>query len=179
MDELLIDRLRRGDRHAADALVERHLDDLYRFLRHLTRHAQEAEDLAQRTLLRALRGIGGFDGQSSLRTWLHRIAYREFLNWRRGRRLVVALDPRRPHVDPGYDAFESRERLVDAIGRLSPKVGAAFLLVEVQELTIEEAAQALRVPAGTIKSRLDQARHRLRRLLAEPAPENAHAPEPL
>ncbi|RYG23064.1 sigma-70 family RNA polymerase sigma factor [bacterium] len=177
MDELLIDRLRAGDRQAADTLVESYFDDLYRFFRHLTRDPHEAEDLAQQTLLRALHGIKGFDGRSRLRTWLHGIAYREFLNWQRGRRILLALDPRRPHVETGFEAFADRERLLDAIGRLSTKLRTVFLMAEVQELALEEVAAALVLPIGTVKSRLHEARHRLRQMLADPELETAHASE--
>ena len=179
MDDLLLDRLRAGDPQAADALVDRWFDDVYRFLRHLTRHAQEAEDLAQETLLRAMRGAGKFDSRAGLRTWLHAIAYREFLAWRRGRRLLVALDPRRGSADPRFDALLDRERLLAALGRLSPKVAAAFLLVEVQELTYDEAATVLNVPVGTVRSRLYEARQRLRVLLTESTPEMNHVTDSL
>jgi RNA polymerase sigma-70 factor, ECF subfamily len=166
-------------RPSADRLVEDHYDDLYRFLRGLTRHSQEAEDLAQRALVRAFRALDRFDGRSSLRTWLHGIAYREFLNWRRGRRLLLALDPRRGSRDAGFEAVLDRERLLAAIARLSPKIGAAFVLVEVQGMSYDEAALAMDVPAGTVKSRLHEARLRLRGLLDEIPLENPHVPEAL
>ncbi len=167
------------ERPNADRLVEDHFDDLYRFLRGLTRHTQDAEDLAQRTLVRAFRSYGSFDGRSSLRTWLHGVAYREFLNWRRGRRLFAALDPRQGGPDARLEATLDRERLRGAIGSLSPKLGAAFALVDVQELSLEEAATILKIPVGTVKSRLHEARTRLRGLLAEPQMENPYVPEPL
>ncbi|RYG35444.1 RNA polymerase sigma factor [bacterium] len=166
-------------RPSPDRLVEDHFDDLYRFLRGLTRHVQDAEDLAQRTLVRAYRSLHTFDGRASLRTWLHGIAYREFLNWHRGRRLIVALDPRRGQTDARLDALLDRERLRAAIARLTPKVGAAFVLVEVQELSLDEAATALGIPAGTVKSRLFEARASLRQTLENPRLENSHASEAL
>ncbi|RYG44762.1 sigma-70 family RNA polymerase sigma factor, partial [bacterium] len=166
-------------RPSPERLVEDHYDDLYRFLRGLTRHVQDAEDLAQRTLVRAYRALDTFDGRAGLRTWLHGIAYREFLNWHRGRRLFVALDPRRGRTDAGFDALLDRERLRAAIARLSPKVGAAFVLVEVQELSLAEAATALGVPVGTVKSRLFEARAALRGFLDDSRMETAHVPETL
>ena len=178
MESILIDRLRRGDPDAAQTLVDQWLDDVYRFLRHLTRNSQEAEDLALQTMLRAVRGAARFDGRSGIRTWLHAIAYREFLVWRRGRRLLLALDPRRGHVEKAYDAVLDRERLLQAIGRLSPKLSAAFLLVEIQELAHDEAADVLQTPIGTVKSRVHEARRRLRVLLEEsdlPAEVSTHA----
>jgi RNA polymerase sigma-70 factor (ECF subfamily) len=164
-------------RPSPDSLVEDHYDDLYRFLRGLTRHVEDAEDLATRTLLRAYRALDRFDGRASLRTWLHGIAYREFLNWRRGRRFLAALDQTRGRTDAQFDALLDRERLRAAIVRLSPKRGAVFALVEVQGMTHEEAGLALNVPPGTVKSRLYEARVHLRQLLDEPITEKNHVPE--
>ncbi|CAN5683269.1 sigma-70 family RNA polymerase sigma factor [soil metagenome] len=164
-------------RPSPDRLVEEYFDDLYRFLRGLTRHAEDAEDLAQRTMVRAYRALDRYDGRAGMRTWLHGIAYREFLNWYRGRRLLLALDPRRGALDAGFEALLDRERLRAAIGRLSPKLGAAFVLVEVQGLSLEEAAEVLGVPIGTVKSRLHQARAGLRPLLEDSHLDAYHAPE--
>lgn len=164
-------------RPSADRLVDDHYDDLYRFLRGLTRHTEEAEDLAQRTLVRAYRALDQFDGRAGMRTWLHGIAYREFLNWRRGRRLFSVLDPSRGRTDVQTDTLLDRERLRAAIMRLSPKTGAVFVLVEVQGMSHEEAGSALGVPAGAVKSRLYEARSRLRQLLDEATTEKNHVPK--
>jgi RNA polymerase sigma-70 factor (ECF subfamily) len=150
-----------------DELVEQFYDDLFRFLRHLTRHTQEAEDLAQATLVRAVKNLKSYDGRASVRTWLHAIAYREFLNWRRGRRLLLALDPRSPQRELGFEQVQDKEVLLQALERLGPKLSATFLLVEVQELSHAQAAEALQVPVGTVKSRLHEARTRLQRLLSD------------
>lgn len=176
-DARLVERLLAKEPHAEAVFVERYFDDLYRFLRHLTRHAQESEDLAQQTLLRAVRNLGSFDGRSSLRTWLHRIAYREFLNWRRGRRLWVALNPHHRSHDRAFDQAEDKEVLIACIAKLTPTLAATFLLVEVQELTLEEAARVLDAPIGTIKSRVHEARAKLRQLLGSTYGDIQHAQE--
>jgi RNA polymerase sigma-70 factor, ECF subfamily len=159
----------------ADPAVHAYLDDIYRFLRQLTGHQQDAEDLTQQTLLRALRGVGRFKGDSTVRTWLHRIAYREYLNWSRGRRIWLALDPRRHSIAPDAEAIVSREVIRASVDRLSPKLRAAFLLVEVQELGLSEAATVLGIPEGTVKSRLYEARVQLRQILGDTFEELSNA----
>ena len=174
-DPEFIERLRRREREAMDALVTRHHADVYRFLRHLTRHRQEAEDLAQRTLLRALERLDLYSGTGSLRSWILGIAYREFTGWRR--RLWLPLLTDRPAPGDPYGSLAEAEALLAAIGRLPEPLRAAFLLHHVEEVSVAEIALALAIPEGTVKSRLHAARARLRQTLGEP--EETYAPEPL
>lgn len=146
-------------------VVDEHYDDLYRFLRHLTRHRETAEDLTQQTFLTAHLRLRSFRGDASLRTWLHTLAFREYTGWRRRRRLVAPLLDRFAARDPGHKAIEDGEWLLAALHRLKPAMRDAFLMHEVQELTIEEIATVLGAPEGTVKARLHHARAALRRSL--------------
>ena len=70
MDDLtLANRLSERDPAAMEELVHRYHSDIYRFLRHLTRRVEDAEDLAQQTLLRAVNGASRFDGRAAMRSW--------------------------------------------------------------------------------------------------------------
>ena len=161
-----IERLRRRDGEAMDRLVTRHHADVYRFLRGLTRHRQEAEDLAQRTFLRALDRLDSYSGTGSLRNWLFGIAYREFTGWRR-RRLWLPLLADRPAPGDPFGDLADAEVLRSAIGRLPEGLRAAFLLHHVEEASVAEVALALALPEGTVKSRLHAARARLRQTLGD------------
>lgn len=165
-DPEFIKRLRRRERDALDELVTRHHADVYRFLRHLTRHPQEAEDLAQATLLRALERLDLYGGKAPLRSWLLGVAYREFTGWRR-RRLWLPLLGDRPAPGDPYGDLAEAEALLDAIARLPDALRATFLLHHVEEVPVAEIAATLAVPEGTVKSRLHAARARLRFLLGE------------
>lgn len=172
-DPEFIERLRCRERQAMDALVIRHHADVYRFLRHLTRHPQEAEDLAQSTLLRALDRIDTYGGKAPLRSWLLGVAYREFTGWRR-RRLWLPLLGDRPARTNAYDDLAEAEALLDAIGRLPDALKATFLMHHVEEVPLAEIAATLAIPEGTVKSRLHAARARLRTILKE---EETYVPE--
>ncbi len=165
-DPELIDRLRRRNPDALDALVVGHHASVYRFLRQLTRHPQEAEDLAQSTLLRALDRLDTYAGKAPLRSWLLGVAYREFTGWRR-RRLWLPLLGDRPAPGDPYGDLAEAEALLDAIGRLPDGLRAAFLLHHVEEVPVSEIAATLAIPEGTVKSRLHAARARLRQTLTE------------
>lgn len=165
MDDIaLATALAKKDDDAARVLFGLYFDALYRFLRHLTRHPEDAEDLAQQTIIRILRNADRYDGRAPFRSWIYAIAYREYGRWRR-RRLWVPIPGdllgRHDMVDRTTDAT----LLLGALSKLSPAHRAAFLLHYVEGLSIEEIAVAQRAPAGTVKSRLHFARSHLRGLL--------------
>ena len=104
-----LDKLRNRDAEALNTWVHRNYDDIYRLLRHLTRHAETAEDLAQQTFLKAIQALPGFRGEASHKTWLSRIAFREYIAWRRKRRLFLPLEMLSPKLDPNFAAVEDGE----------------------------------------------------------------------
>ena len=135
-------------------------------MRQLTRHAEDAEDLAQQTLIRVLRNAGRYDGRVPLRSWIYAIAFREYGKLRR-RKLWLPLSS---DVSAKHDLAESTtnaELLLDALWKLTPAHRAAFLLHYVEGLSIEEIAVAQQAPSGTVKSRLHFARSHLKGLLEQ------------
>ena len=163
----LIDRLAKRDAEALHAWVADYQDDLYRFLSHLTRHREAAEDLTQQTFVSALRGQDSFQGRCSMRTWLHRIAYHEYASWRRRNVLMAALSPSMRSQGRELETVEAAQVLLSALHRLPPALRESFLLFEVQELSLEEVADVTGAPLGTVKSRLSNARTRLQTMLGE------------
>ena len=167
MDDLaLIAAIAKKDEAAVRLLFERYFDALYRFLRQLTHHAEDAEDLAQQTLIRVLRHAGRYDGRVALRSWIYAIAFREYGRWLR-RRLWLPLPS---DLSAKHDLAESAsnaELLLDALSKLSATHRAAFLLHYVEGLSIEEIAVVQQAPAGTVKSRLHFARSHLKGLLEQ------------
>lgn len=156
-----------------ERLVQDHYASVYRFLRNLTRRAVDAEDLAQQTFLRAIGAWSRYDDRLPIRSWLYAIAFREFCKWRRNR-LWLPLPTDRPAVGDAYEQFADAESLLNALGGLSQNIRATFLLHYVEELSIVDIAVLLDIPEGTVKSRLHQARHRLKNLLQE---DESYVPE--
>lgn len=163
-------RLAEGDPDAAERLVREHYSTLYRFLRPLTGRREDAEDLALQALQRGRQSIRRYDGRAPLRTWLHRIAYREFLRWRRRHRWHLSLFAAPPRAEAGYDRVLASEWLRELLNQLPDPQRVAFVLHEVQEMPLEEVAEITETPIGTVKSRLHHARRRLQALIQE-APE--------
>ena len=164
IERWLVRRVLGGDARAADQLVAQHYPRVLRFLRHLTGSRTDAEDLAQQTFLSARQSLPRFRFECSLSTWLHRIAYHEFSHWLRGRHETAMPLPERTVEIAGRS--EDAVILAAAIADLPEELRTAFVLREVQQLSVREAAAVLGVPEGTIKSRNHTARERLREALA-------------
>lgn len=167
-EEGQLDRLKRRDSEALNAWVAAYTDDLYRFLRQLSGQRETAEDLTQQTFIRALKGLAGFKGACSMRTWLHRIAYHEYASWRKRHRLLAPLSPWLKASQREVEVIDEADQLARALEQLPAPLREAFLMFEVQDLTIEEIAEITHSPIGTIKSRLHHSRQKLRVAL-EPA----------
>ncbi|RYG30881.1 RNA polymerase sigma factor [bacterium] len=166
-----------GDGEAAEKLVRDHYPSVFRAMRHLTGHREDAEDLTQQAFLVAREKIHTFRGSSGLKTWIHRIAFNEYAQWNRKRRQTTALPPDQQIDDPGYRSFVAGESLLSALRELTDKHRVAFVLHEVEEMKVEEVARVLRVPTGTVKARLFYARRRLRALLEEGTEVANHEPK--
>jgi len=157
-----LNKLKRMEADAVNAWVADHTDDLYRFLRQLSRQRETAEDLTQQTFVRALKGLPQFEGGCSMRTWLHRIAFREYVRWRKKHRLLAPLSPWLRASQKDIDEIDEVDRLLRALDQLPTALREAFVMFEVQDLTIEEIAEITHSPLGTVKSRLHHARAKLR-----------------
>lgn len=186
LDPATLERARRGDRAAWRALVERYQRLVFATAgRVLGPASPEVPDVAQDALLKALGAIGSFDpaGSARLSTWIATLTVRTAIDAARRRREAVSLDalddaPDATLPDPGdaLDDRRSRERLADALQRLSADQRAAMLLRVEHELSYEAIAAALGVEVGTVKSRLSRATAALEAALrpTHRPQENAH-----
>jgi len=180
----LLQRARTGDAEAFEQLIEPHVGRLYNYLARMVGDPADAEDLTQDAILRVHRAIGSFRGGATFQTWLYRIATNIAVDAlrRRARRSarvsslddplqaeqgLVAREVRDTRRDPQQlaEASELTAEVQKAIDQLSPKLRAVVMLFDLQGLTYDEIAQALALPLGTVKSRLFNARSRLRELL--------------
>ena len=156
-----------GDRAAYGELVRRHQGALRAFLWRLTGNAALADDLAQDTLIKGYESIATYRGQAAFRSWLFAIAYRAFLRGRRkAARYIRALDaaaegvPPPPAPDPDMTLDLQRYLLT-----LDIEERAALLLCDACGLSHSEAAAAMAMPLGTLKSYVQRARGKMRVVL--------------
>jgi RNA polymerase sigma-70 factor (ECF subfamily) len=185
-DAAFIERLQAGDAEAFDKLVTRYSGDIYAVLVRLTSDREEAADLMQDTFLRALKAIGGFRGESDIRTWLYRIAINESRNrfrwWKRRRReKTFSLDENVGNTESVYHEViadetaspeeetlrREREHLLQtALSELPAIYREPIVLFDIEGLSYGEICMALDLNQGTLKSRLARGRQELKKRLS-------------
>jgi len=157
-----------GDPDAFGALVAAHRDRLWAVALRTLGDREEAADALQDALLSAYRGAAGFRGDARVTTWLHRVVVNACLDRmrRRAARPTVPLPESGAPGEPAdrRDALGARETALEveaALALLPVEQRVAILLVDVQGLPVDQAAEVLGVPAGTVKSRCSRGRARL------------------
>lgn len=174
----LLARAQAGDVSAFECLSSAYADRLFMLLLRLLGDRSEAEDVAQEVMLRAWRGIARFQGQSSYFTWLYRIAVNEAnraLEKKARRPAGVSIGaqelqlPASPAYDPSRQAENSELRRVlgQALAELPPALRTAIVLRDVEGLSTQEAAEIAGVSQAAFKSRLHQARLRVRAAIGD------------
>lgn len=159
-----------------ETLAAEHERAIYLLCLRMTGNRQDAQDCAQEALLRAFRAYSRFRGEARFKTWLYRIAHNACVDSLRARRADVSLehlreagfdapDTRAPTPYLAMEEAQRRQALLRAIGQLPVDQRAVLTLRDIQGLSYEEIADVLDTPEGTVKSRLNRARERLRALL--------------
>lgn len=177
-----LEAIRRGDPDAFEAMARQHAPTLFRIAMRLTGRREDAEDLVQETLVRALPRLRRFEGRARLSTYLFRALNNLWKNRLRSKQRSRLVDwfrgrseeddgpaPEPPDPQPlAVELLEAEDRAVavrEAIGKLEPARRLTLLLREVEEMSYEQIAEVTEVPVGTVRSRLARAREDLRRLL--------------
>lgn len=154
-------------------LIAREIPRLRRYALALTNDPTAADDLVQDTLERAIRKRRLWERRGSLRGWLYRILYNLFLNQtphRRRRRAELDLEAA-PALSqhPMHDHRLELRDVSEAMSALPPEQRAAIALTAIEGLSYDEAAQALDIRVGTLRSRISRGREQLRDLEVEPS----------
>jgi RNA polymerase sigma-70 factor (ECF subfamily) len=168
--------------------LDKHAVPVYNLALRLTGNAADAEDLAQDSLIRALRALSNFRGDSQMSTWVYRITVNTWKNRvrsekRRGLWKLLPLDflfskdgdddkrsqePKAPDapLDSGLESSETGKLVQAALMALDEESRAVVVLREIQGQSYSEIATALDIPEGTVKSRLSRARETLKQRLS-------------
>jgi len=184
-DRALAEALCAGEESAYESLILRFEQPVYGLVSRLLNNPADAADVVQEVFLKVFRKVSSFRLESSLKTWIYRIAVNEARNHQRWyirhRGKEVDLEPAmkdQPGVsdwvaDPGRNPYEvtldheTEALLESALGRVSPNYRAALILREVEGLSYEEIADILGISLGTVKSRILRGRESLRKRLTE------------
>lgn len=190
----LIEGLREGAEEAYEILIHRFEQPVYSLVYRLASRPEDASDVVQEVFLKVFRNIGAFRGESSLRTWIYRIAVNEARNHRRwfsrhaGHEVCLDADTgegksyeqilpdvRRSPYENALDQ-ETQALIEEALNHLKPQFRAAVVLRDIEELSYDEIAAILQVSLGTVKSRILRGREALKQRLVALEPARAAAP---
>jgi len=185
-DARILRGLRAGIEGAYEELISRYEQAVFSMVYRLLGNQPDACDVVQEVFLKVFRGVSSFRGQSSLRTWIYRIAVNEAYNHRRwfarhcrcevpleadwgaerSQSLECTADPAPSPFELTLDS-ENRALIERALARINPIFRTAVVLRDIQNLSYEEIAEILQVSLGTVKSRILRGREALRRELTQ------------
>lgn len=178
-DAVLVRKAQQGDMDAFESLVRKYQHRVYALCRRLTGAHQSADDLAQETFIKAYFALARFDAEWPLYPWLRKIAINSGLNYLKARSRERSIENgssgarRMPTAAPADDPEERLERaefqakLDWAVEALPADQKSVFVLRFHESLSYEEISRTLDLPLGTVMSRLNRARQKLKDLLAD------------
>jgi RNA polymerase sigma-70 factor, ECF subfamily len=179
-DRELIRRYLAGDVDAFETLMQAHEQRVFSICLRMLRDREAALDATQDVFLTVFRKADRYQEQAAFSTWLYRVTvnmcydHLRRLQRKRTEPLPEHYDPSDPHSDDPLHAAELRPTIEDALGRLPPEFRAAAVLVDLEGMSLEGAADTLEVPVGTVKSRVFRARRMLAEYLGNLGPPEKH-----
>ncbi|MBQ8202309.1 MAG: sigma-70 family RNA polymerase sigma factor [Clostridia bacterium] len=179
-DEFTLRRAHKGDTSAFERLVTPHEQMLWRVCWHYTHHQEDASDCLQETMLKAWRSIGSYRLDCVLETWLYRIASSVCLDFLRKQKRLPVTESADEMAETGYHPIdsspapdeaalhaESNEQLRAAIDSLPGEMRTVLILYALEGQPYEVIAETTRTAVGTVKSRLNRARQKIAKFLAD------------
>ena len=173
--EKIIARARRGDADAFEQLVVAYRDQVFRLALRMCGSEADADEVAQEAFLSAWKALPNFRGESQFSTWLYQLTTHAAIDlMRREKRQIAAADITEvsaadPTPSPQQQAEQSEQREIvrDAILQLAPEQREVVVLRFMEELSYEEIGAVLKLPPGTVKSRLNRAKAQLKEILSK------------
>lgn len=180
LEQALVERCKRRDPEAFGRFVDAYQTRIYGYVKRMLRNSEDADDVAQEVFIKAFQAFDRFDGRSSLRTWLFRIAHNLCIDrLRKGDRSLnetsLDCDPEEGTWDIGDDRWQPEQMVLNselmtqveaALECMSEKLRTVLLLHDREDFAYDEIAQTLDLPLGTVKSRLFLARTHLHKHLS-------------
>ena len=178
MDELLLRKAQHGDPEAFEQLITPLEQLIWRICWHYTGNRENAEDCGQETMVRIWRSLENYRGECALESWVYRIAANCCMDYLRKKKRdkSVSMEPMQeqgfdpadpsPGTEEQVVAADEQKRLREAITMLPEDQREALIMTQLEKVPYEEAAKLLGVSEGTIKSRVNRAKARLKEILS-------------
>jgi len=178
-ETLLIERVRKGEDDAMEAVVKTYKRKLYNLAYDLTNNSADAEDLTQEVFFKAFSQINRFRGDSAFVTWLYRITFNLYLDMKRKKSYqiykqseeiaeysdaMLLIDRHNPARK--FEDKQISEHIKSALNKISPREKYAFMLRHYSDMQIKEVSEIMNISEGTVKSLLFRAVRKLQKELA-------------
>ncbi|HOO97705.1 MAG TPA: sigma-70 family RNA polymerase sigma factor [Caldisericia bacterium] len=169
-------KIEKGDNEPFAEIVEEYQGFVYNFSLRLTGNRENAWDLASEVFMRVLSQLSKYSPEFPFKSWIGRVTYTTGLNYLRKHKRTIQIESLAGDVPfevpddgeiPDDVVIDNsiRKSVSDAIQKLKPDFRAIITLCDIEELSYEDAAQALSIPLGTVRSRLFRARSALKKIL--------------
>jgi RNA polymerase sigma-70 factor, ECF subfamily len=181
IEEKLVKKIKKGDRDAFAQLVELYKDKIYQLAYRMVGNKQEAEDIAQEAFLRVFANIDQYDPGYKFSTWIYRIATNLSIDHLRKRKQVYSIDrqgdgtddidwheriaDQAPNPEEQLVKGELQEQVQQALSNLTPKYRSIMILRYIEDLSLQEISEVVKLPVTTIKTRIHRGREALKQKL--------------
>ena len=178
IDSILISRAKKGDMEAFESLIRKYQKSIYYLCYRMTMAHQSADEIAQEAFIKAYFSIKKFKEGMNFYTWVRKIAVNLSLNYLKKRKRETSfsntnikkenIHTRTQEIPQNcFQKKEMREKLEEAINSLPPDQKAVFLLKVQENQSYDEISRILNIPKGTVMSRLNRARNKLKIIMAD------------
>jgi RNA polymerase sigma-70 factor (ECF subfamily) len=153
------------DQRLLEAAIEAHADSMYRVAFRLTGDRERAEEIVQETFIGAWKGIRGLKEPDKIKSWLFGILRNQFHQSIERKQRILRTEPLQDTVASDWNTTDLQEQVQHALAELDEDHRLPILIVSMEGWSIEEAAEMLGIPKGTVLSRLHRGRQRLKEIL--------------
>jgi len=161
-DEKLVEIIRSKDKELYIHIVKRYESKLTRYVRYLVGNEQKSADVVQQTFIKAFINLKGFNARKKFSSWIYRIAHNEAMNEVKKHHREVPIDPNyflaTETVEEEFDRKELKEKTQKCLGQMPIMYSEPLALYYLDEKSYEEISDILRMPMGTVATRINRAK---------------------
>ncbi|WP_129596135.1 RNA polymerase sigma factor [Anaerophilus nitritogenes] len=160
-------KAKNGDQQAFLSLIDENRLNVYRVARGILKNEEDMKDAIQNTLIKAFENMCTLKKDEYFKTWLIRILINECNETLRKNKRSISLNETMDHINEQYDDYYKNMDLIYAIHSLSEELRVTITLFYFEDISVKSISEILEIPQGTVKSRLNRARTKLKEILGE------------
>lgn len=178
-DEKLVDLVRSKDQELYTHIVNRYQEKLLRYTNYLVSDHQASQDIVQTTFIKAFQNLQGFNIKKKFSSWIYRIAHNESINAIKKNKKLVNLEPGHwqqissdQNIEEDFDKNQLKQMIKKSVEKLSMKYKAPLSLFFLEDRSYEEISDILKLPTGTVGTRINRGKKLLKKIVSQEGHEN-------